>query len=445
MIFFTQMKRLFPVFILAALLTGCSDKTNNVGQTTISKWQDGKKGAISLTYDDGSRKQFSQALPIMRRLNLPATFFVITGSVTGSQYPGKFIGRPVKEIISESAKIPTGETNFFERASAARYLGYKGTIDYYDRAASKFESGKKDLAYAIMDSLYRKVRSGTMERGQTLCNEMLQEEGLTWDSLKQYAAEGYEPASHSVTHARLAVLDSANMMYELEKSKAEMRQHLGAAYTFSAEVPYGIEDPRVMKYGLPVYPALRNSMPEPFMKEINRGYKTPPGADDQEYVQWQRGPLSKTDPEKMKSWVDTTLAHRNIWLVLVFHGVDDIGWEGLPHELLDSYFQFIKKQEDSLWIAPFGTVARYLRERMSSKVQSDMADKVITVQLNHALDTSLYQLPLTLKTYVPAAWKNVQVKQGVEEQSVHTASDDQGTYILYHATPNTAAVKLSEG
>lgn len=186
-------------------------------------------------------------------------------------------------------------------------------------------------------------------------------------------------------------------------------------------------------------------MPEPFMKEINRGYKTEPGADDQEYVQWQRGPLSKTDPEKMKSWVDTTLAHHNIWLVLVFHGVDDIGWEGLPHELLDSYFQFIKKQEDSLWIAPFGTVARYLRERMNSKVQSDMTGKEITVSLHHTLDTSLYQLPLTLKTYVPADWKNVQVVQGVEKQSVQTKSDNQGTYILYHATPNAVSVKLSEG
>jgi peptidoglycan/xylan/chitin deacetylase (PgdA/CDA1 family) len=443
--FITRRRDLFIVFIFPALLMGCSDKTNTVGQTTISKWQNGRKGAISLTYDDGSTKQFSEALPIMRRLNLPATFFIITGSVTGSRYPGAFIGRPVKEIISESARIPTGEANFFERASAARYLGYKGTIAYYDRAASKYQSGKKEQAYAIMDSLYRKVRSGTMEPGQTLCDEMLQEEGLTWDSLKQYAAEGYEPASHSVTHARLAVLDSANMLYELEKSKEEMRQHLGVKYTFSAEVPYGIEDPRVMKYGLPVYPALRNSMPEPFMKEINRGDKTQPGADDQEYVQWQRGPLSKTDPEKMKSWVDTTLAHRNIWLVLVFHGVDDIGWEGLSHELLDSYFQFIKKQEDSLWIAPFGVVARYLRERMNSKVESQTDGKEITVKLNHSLDTSLYQLPLTLKTYVPASWKNVLVSQGVEQQTVQAESDARGSYILYHATPNAAPVKLSEG
>jgi peptidoglycan/xylan/chitin deacetylase (PgdA/CDA1 family) len=380
----------------------------------------------------------------MRRLKLPATFFVITGPIAGSRYQAKFVGRPVKEIIRETAKVPTNADNFFERASAARYLGYKGTIAYYDRSDAKYERGKKDEAYAIMDSLYAKVRSGTLEPGETLSNEVMQEKGLTWDSLKQYAAEGYEPASHTVTHAHLAELDTANMMYELEKSKADIEEHLGKEYTFSAEVPYGIEDPRVMKYGLPVYLALRNSMPEPFMKEINRGYKDEPGASDKEYVQWQRGPLSKTPLSKMESWIDTTRKHDNIWLVLVFHGVDDIGWEGIRHELLDTYFQYIKKQEDSLWIATFGEVGRYIRERMNGKTEDQVSDSGITVNLKTSLDTSIYHVPLTLKTYVPAAWKKVQVAQGDKIKSALPENDTKGTYILYQAAPDAGPVKLSE-
>jgi len=35
----------------------------------------------------------------MERLKIPATFFVITGPITGSQYHGKFVGRPVEVII----------------------------------------------------------------------------------------------------------------------------------------------------------------------------------------------------------------------------------------------------------------------------------------------------------------------------------------------------------
>jgi peptidoglycan/xylan/chitin deacetylase (PgdA/CDA1 family) len=442
--FLAMMKELLLVFTIGGWLSGCTGEGKILGNTEITKWQYGKKGAVSLTYDDGSTNQFSRAFPIMRRLKLPATFFVITGPIIGSHYQGKFIGRPVKEIIRETAHVPTSADNFFERASAARYLGYKGTIAFYDRSDARYESGKKELAYAIMDSLYSIVRSGALKPGETLSNEVMQEKGLTWNSLKQYAAEGYEPASHTVTHAHLAELDTANMLYELEKSKADIQEHLGTEYTFSAEVPYGIEDSRVMKYGLPVYPALRNSMPEPFMKEINRGYKDQPGASDKEYVQWQRGPLSKTSLDRMQSWVDTTLAHDNIWLVLVFHGVDSIGWEALPHELLDTYFQFIKKHDDSLWIATFGDVARYIRERMNSKVHADVKENEMLINLNHSLDTGLYKLPLTLKTYTPAAWKGVQVKQGDKIQWIQPENDEKGTYILYQATPNTEPIRLSE-
>src|SRR6516225_3306082 len=80
--------------------------------TTITEWQYGKNGAVSITYDDASRLQFARALPLMERLKLPATFFVITGPITGSKYHGKFVGRPVEDIIKESATFPTDEHNF---------------------------------------------------------------------------------------------------------------------------------------------------------------------------------------------------------------------------------------------------------------------------------------------------------------------------------------------
>src|SRR5215467_14715390 len=96
------------------------------GQTEIAKWQDGRTGAVSITWDDGSINQFKYALPVMKRLKMPATFFIITGPIPGSKYPGRFIGRPVQQIINETATVPTNADNYFERASAAKYLGYIG-------------------------------------------------------------------------------------------------------------------------------------------------------------------------------------------------------------------------------------------------------------------------------------------------------------------------------
>ena len=426
------------------LSTYAAPPAETVGQTEITKWQFGKKAAVSITYDDGSANQFKYALPVMERLNLPATFFVITGPIIGSYHPGKFIGRPVSDIIAESRNISTNASNFFERASAAKYLGYKGTFAFYDKAAALYGDEKMQEAYAVLDTLFQKVRNGSLQPGQDVSMEFADEKGLTWTQIKEMAAKGYEFASHTVTHAHLAILDSVNMLYELEKSKDDVLKNLGEKCTFSAEVPFGIEDKRVMRIAVPVYPALRNWMPDDYMEEINRGYKAQPGASTKEYVQWQRGPLSKTPYQLMKSWVDTSVAHDNIWLVLVFHGVEGLGWEPLSTQVLDDYFQYIKNHDD-VWVATFGDAARYIRERMHAKMKSDFSKNKIVVSLNHSLDKEQYDLPLTLKTYVPSQWKKVVVTQRNKQQHVQPQHDKDGMYILYQASPNAGAVTLSAG
>jgi peptidoglycan/xylan/chitin deacetylase (PgdA/CDA1 family) len=417
-------------------------QATNIGETTISEWQYGKNGAVSITYDDGSYNQFKGALPVMERLHLRATFFVITGGIPGSKYHGRFIGRPVKTIIAESATIPTNAQNFLERCSAAGYLGYTGTITYHTKAAGLYDRGKTTEAYKLMDELYAKVRNGDFKPGYQPCDEMLQEKGSTWDDFRRDAAKGYEFASHSITHAGMPGLDSVNIVYELEKSKEDIRTQMGPQYTFSAEVPYGYENERVMKIAYKIYPALRNRMPEPWLKEIDRPSKKTPGMTDKDYVQWQRECNTRAPLPLMKSWVDTTVARKDTWLVLVIHGVDGLGYEALPHTLLDGYFQYIKNREDKLWVATFGDVTKYMREREHVVVTSSKAKGGINLSLTNPLDKEMYNVPLTLKTYVPENWEQVSIKQGNKSQKVRTAKGDKGTYVVYQVNPNVKSVHL---
>ena len=67
------------------------------------------------------------------------------------------------------------------------------------------------------------------------------------------------------------------------------------------------------------------------------------------------------------------------------------------------------------------------------------------VDLTHSLDKSMYDIPLTLRTYVPTAWKQVQVKQGDKTQNVATDTNDKGTFVLYQLQPNKGAAELSGG
>src|SRR5215471_4400393 len=130
------------VAVTALMIPSSRFAVCQVGKTEITKWQYGKNGAVSLTYDDGSLNQFRVAVPIMDSFGLPATFFIITGNITGSQYQGTFVGRSTTSIIQETASVPTNKDNFFERASAIGFLGYEGGLEYHTRAGELYDVGK---------------------------------------------------------------------------------------------------------------------------------------------------------------------------------------------------------------------------------------------------------------------------------------------------------------
>jgi hypothetical protein len=137
--------------------------------------------------------------------------------------------------------------------------------------------------------------------------------------------------------------------------------------------------------------------------------------------------------------------------VLTFHGVDSIGWEALTHQQLDKYFSYIKAAESKLWIATFGDVTRYIRERQSAKVTVKATTPArITVELTQPLDNVMYNQPLTLKTYIPADWKEVWLVQGVFSSAaiilkpIPTPAGGL-PYVLYQVKPNAGTTMLMRG
>jgi peptidoglycan/xylan/chitin deacetylase (PgdA/CDA1 family) len=414
-----------------------------VGQTEITKWQYGKNGAVSLTYDDGSMNQFRVAVPIMDSFGFPATFFIITGQIPGSQYHGTFIGRPIKTIIAETPTVPTNKDNFFERASALPFLGYQGTGDYHTRAGEAYDEEKNYAkAYAIVDDAYAKVRQGAFKPVAPREASTNREGGITWEELRALSTRGYEFASHTVTHPRVAALDDANLIYELEKSRQEIFDQLGFKHTFSVECPYGSEDSRGVAFALQRYQTARNRIPDSFVEDLDRDSTEDPTLSKKQYVRWQRGVLTKTPMELIKSWVDTAATHNNIWLVFVSHGVDGIGWESKTHEEIKEYLEYMRSKEASLWVATFQDVTKYVRERAHGSVRSYQDGDTLSVVLRDDLTDLSYDLPLTLKTYVPIDWRVVEVCQGKRTTRAEVIHDQDRRYVLYQAVPNAAVITL---
>jgi peptidoglycan/xylan/chitin deacetylase (PgdA/CDA1 family) len=431
------------VFALAGLLIRSAvPAPDYIWQTEIAKWQYGRTGAISLTFDDGSINQFRVAAPIMDDLRLPATFFIITGEIPGSQYHGAFVGRPAQDIVVETASVSTNKDNFFERASAIGFLGLQGTLPFHSRAGEIYDEGH-DLAKAcqVIDGAYAKVRQGAFPPREE--SDGNRANRITWEEIGALAKRGHEFASHTVTHPRLAVLDDANLVYELEKSRQEILDHLGFKHTFSVECPYGTENARAVAFALDRYELARNQMPDAFVEDLDRASRADPTVSRRQYVRWQRGPLAATPMSLMKSWVDTTTAHENIWLVLVFHGVDGIGWQPRTGADLKEYLGYIQSRQDQVWVATFQDVAKYMRERMHAEVRTYRYGDAISVVLRDDLMDASYDLPLTLKTYVPASWRGVSVRQGNRKQTVETIGDQMRRYTYYTAAPNAETITLT--
>jgi peptidoglycan/xylan/chitin deacetylase (PgdA/CDA1 family) len=426
--------------------------------TTITKWQDGKQAAVSITYDDSTINQFRIALPLMNERGLPGTFFIVTGEIPGSKYPPMFIGRPIMEILRESATAPTTKDNVFERTSVIWYLG---TIERVEAAGTANLNPQRMIQsgdFAAVDAALAKVRATgvTYTAGGKPWVPVRSQEagrppaahagGLTWDEFRREAAKGHEFANHAVSHPRLPALDEANILYEVDKAREDIRAQLGEKHTFSIEAPYGIDDERVRKVLIDRFPLTRNWVADSddFMDGIMRGSSRDPASSTREYVQWQRGPVTATPIEQMKGWVDTSLAS-GTWLVLVIHGIEGVGYQPLPTETVRAYFDYIKAQESRLWVATFQDAGKYARERMRSLIATKRAGQAIDVRVSHSLDPRLYTLPLTARTTVPADWTSVQVRQGKETRTVPVQREGSVAYVQYRITPNGGVARLERG
>ncbi|MCF8224269.1 MAG: polysaccharide deacetylase family protein [Bacteroidales bacterium] len=438
--------RTFTRLLIAFLLVISVSCNRNNGQTEILKWKDGKSACITLTFDDGTQNHYEIAIPYMNKLNIQGTFFINTLNVGGSDHYPTFVGRPVMDILEESGRIPTNRTNLLERTSMIRYLMEIKDVpelDGYDMYSigHGIEHGNFDEVIAKVDNICRVLRnSGKKYIVENEGNKKTEGE-YDWNDLRGFAADGHEFASHTISHPYLSVLDEKNALYELEKCQEDIGKNLGFKHTLTVECPYGIHDKRIMKLTEPVFPFSRNQVPEEYITGIMRSGTLLPGEASNEYIQWQRGPLSDTPYPLMRSWIETTRTN-SAWLVLVFHGIEGIGWEALPAETIRDYFNLIKENENELWIATYQDAYKYVRARMNTVITTKSNNKVIHVNIDNELDPKVYDVPLSVRTVVPNDWVKAEIRTGEQTTVVSSSKKNNQLFVEYEILPGLQSVDL---
>ncbi|HEX6608787.1 MAG TPA: polysaccharide deacetylase family protein, partial [Chloroflexia bacterium] len=188
----------------------------------ISSWdlvralRDGKAlppRALIITFDDGYRCFKDTALPILRRLNLPATLFVPTGfpGVPGRLFWWDAIHRALARTREPQIEVPglgvLPLTTPVERRAA------------YDRLVPLVERTPEAAAGRLVESVVAqcKVEPNTVPHM------------LDWDELAAVAEQGVDIGPHTREHIVLAQASPERVAAEVEGSWADLRARIPRA------------------------------------------------------------------------------------------------------------------------------------------------------------------------------------------------------------------------
>jgi hypothetical protein len=145
----------------------------------------------------------------------------------------------------------------------------------------------------------------------------------------------------------------------------------------------------------------------------------------------------------MNSWIDDILTREDTWLVLVFHGIEGIGWEAIPKERIKSYFEYIGSKSSDIWVGTFAEVTQYMRQRMATNVVMKVnGNSQIEISLISELDPYWYNQDLSLKTYLPKNWNKIEIAQNDHSGILEIQTDDNGRFVAYNANSQKGKIVL---
>jgi peptidoglycan/xylan/chitin deacetylase (PgdA/CDA1 family) len=167
--------------------------------------------ALCITFDDGYADNFSIALPILKRLELPATFFVATGFLDG--------GCMFNDVVIEAV-----------RGALAPQL------DLDDLGLGRHALGSCEQRGRAIDRILARVRYFEPGRRSEVAREVARRAGagmrtdlmMTSVQVRALHAAGMEIGAHTVSHPILAEIDPQRARQEMAASRARLEEITGA-------------------------------------------------------------------------------------------------------------------------------------------------------------------------------------------------------------------------
>ena len=166
--------------------------------------------AVALTFDDGYRDQLELAVPMLERLGLPATFFLVPGLLEGTV-------QAWWEQLAWIFSRATRESTVWE----GRTLGLRNPAE------------RRANLPTVLEELKRRSRQGRDAALEELADRCapegkVEEQAvfLDWDGARQLARRGFTVASHSLVHTILAEEPGPEQERDLVSSRRRLEREL---------------------------------------------------------------------------------------------------------------------------------------------------------------------------------------------------------------------------
>ena len=256
-----------------------------------------------------------------------------------------------------------------------------------------------------------------------------------WSGLQVAADRGHEIASHTVTHTNLGSLTADQQTAEFKNSQDMINAHIKGQVCRTIAYPYCApgNDSICASY----YIAARHC----------QGYvesKTP--SDFMKISSVVTGSVSSVqtvgDFNRKVEKADSI----NGWCVFLIHSIDnDGGYSPTQSAVLRSHLDYIKQHSDRFWVAPFGDVVRYIRERDAAIIRETAQSKTsITLQVSDKLENSVYNYPITIRRVLPKTWKSAIITQNGQKVKAAVLKKDGLNSIMFDVVPDQGDIIIAK-
>jgi peptidoglycan/xylan/chitin deacetylase (PgdA/CDA1 family) len=171
--------------------------------------------AVALTFDDGYLDNVTVAAPLLRAADMPATFFLVTGFLSGEE-------RAWWEEVG----------SVFENATAAQLRWRGRTFDTSDPGARRVAMRVVSDFLKTVDSRQRWKAIEGLRASLSPAGTSSARRFMDWDEAGELLRYGHDIGAHTCGHPILSLEDSSVQLREL----AESRQQLAAHFQRPVEV-----------------------------------------------------------------------------------------------------------------------------------------------------------------------------------------------------------------